>query len=69
MVRAGGGIRGGQVYGSSDGGGYGPASLACTPADVHATCYKALGIDPSAELYDKAGKIFRICDGLPLPLF
>ena len=69
VVLAGGGIQGGQVYGSSDSSGHEPASLACSPADVHATCYKALGIDPRAELYDKSGKPFRICDGQPLPLF
>ena len=41
LVLAGGGIRGGQVYGSSDAKGAEPGSDPCTPADVHATVYKA----------------------------
>jgi len=44
-VLAGGGLRGGQTYGSSDRyGGY-PADLAVTPADVTKTVYHAMGID------------------------
>lgn len=65
---AGGGIRGGQVYGASDESGTEPAELACSPADLHATVYKALGIDHHAELHDREGRPFRICDGEPLPL-
>lgn len=69
MVLAGGGVVGGQVYGSSDSSGSRPDSAACTPADFHATVYKAMGIDPHAELVDRLGQPFRICDGDPLPLF
>ena len=36
LVLAGGGIRGGQVYGSSDAKGAEPGSDPCTPAGVHA---------------------------------
>jgi hypothetical protein len=68
LVLAGGGIRGGQVYGSSDSKGAEPGSDPCTPADVHATVYKAMGIDHSMELHDQQGRPFRICDGNPLPL-
>ena len=49
---AGGGVQGGQVYGSSDRNGAFPASHACTPADVHATIHNAMGIDPNKFLYD-----------------
>ena len=66
---AGGGIRGGQVYGSSNVTGTKPASDACTPADLHATVYKALGIDHRAELHDQLDRPFQICEGEPLPLF
>lgn len=52
LALAGGGIRGGQVYGSSDSKGAEPGSYACTPADVHATVYQAMGIDHHTELYD-----------------
>ena len=69
QILAGGGIRGGQVYGSSDRDGAKPASNACSPADFHATVLKAMGINPRAVLHDKDGKPFRICSGQPLPLF
>jgi len=68
LVLAGGGIRGGQVYGSSDAKGAEPGSDPCTPADVHATVYQAMGIDCGTELHDQLGRPFRICDGKPLPL-
>ena len=69
MVLAGGGVQGGQVYGSSDSSGISPGSDACTPADFHATVYKAMGIDHRVELEDQVGKPFRSCEGEPLPLF
>ena len=69
MVLAGGGIQGGQVYGSSDSNGISPGTEACTPADFHATVFKAMGIDHHAELEDRLGRPFQICDGNPLPLF
>ena len=69
MALAGGGIRGGQTYGSSDDRGIEPASNACTPGDIHATVYQAMGIDPHTELLDHLDRPFQICDGQPLPLF
>lgn len=69
QVLAGGGIRGGQVYGSSDVNGAQPASNGCSPADFHATVFKAMGIDPSTELLDREQRPFMICSGQPLPLF
>lgn len=66
---AGGGIRGGQVYGASDAAGALPAENACSPADLHATVYSAMGIDHRTELHDQEGRPFIICDGSPLPLF
>ena len=68
VALAGGGIRGGQVYGSSDSSGAEPGSDACSPADFHATVYAALGIDHKAVLHDQQGRPFNICDGEPLPL-
>jgi len=65
---AGGGIRGGQVYGSSDAHGAHPRTGICTPADVHATIFRAMGISPHAELRDKLDRPLAICDGKPLPL-
>ena len=68
VALAGGGIPGGQVYGSSDSRGAEPGSDACSPADFHATIYAALGIDHKAELHDQQGRPFKICDGEPLPI-
>ena len=69
LALAGGGIRGGQVYGSSDRKGAEPGSNACSPADIHATVFKAMGIDPRTELSDRLDRPFQLCDGEPLPLF
>jgi uncharacterized protein (DUF1501 family) len=41
---AGGGIRGGQVYGTSDRFGEYPANLPVTPADITKTVYRAMGL-------------------------
>lgn len=69
VVLAGGGIQGGQVYGSSDSHGAFPRSLPCGPADVHATIFHALGISPRATIHDMLGRPFPVSDGEVLPLF
>jgi hypothetical protein len=69
IVLAGGGIRGGQVYGSSDKIGAYPHNLPCRPNDIHATIFKAMNISPDAILYDNLNRPHEICDGRPLPLF
>lgn len=69
IALAGGGIRGGQVYGSSDSQGAFPKTLACQPPDVHATMFHALGISPRAELRDPLGRPLPVADGQVLPLF
>jgi hypothetical protein len=66
---AGGGIRGGQVYGSSDQHGAFPRDLPTGPADVHATIFQALGIPLDAHLRDNSGRPYAITDGRVLPLF
>jgi uncharacterized protein (DUF1501 family) len=63
VVLAGGGIRPGQVYGASDRDGAYPRDGMVDPVDVHATMYHCLGIDPAAEIYDRANRPHRICDG------
>ncbi len=68
IAMAGGGIQGGQVYGSSDSKGAFPKTLACSPPDVHATIFHALGISPRAELRDMLNRPLPICDGDVLPL-
>lgn len=65
-VLAGGGIQGGVIYGSSDKIGAHPAANPVSPADLTATVYHALGIDPTTEIQDSAGRPWRIADGTPL---
>jgi hypothetical protein len=69
IALAGGGIRGGQVYGSSDANGAFPRTQACGPPDVHATMFHALGISPRTELRDPLNRPFPVSDGEVLPLF
>nr|BAL54995.1 hypothetical conserved protein [uncultured Planctomycetota bacterium] len=45
-VLAGGGVRGGLVFGESDERGERPRAYPCTPADLHATVLATLGITP-----------------------
>jgi hypothetical protein len=66
---AGGGIDGGQVYGKSNAIGYEPAESGCGPADLHATIFHALGINPNHVIHDRSGRPFSLCDGKALPLF
>jgi uncharacterized protein DUF1501 len=69
VALAGGGIQGGQVYGTSDSKGAFPQTQLCGPADVHATIFQSLGISPRAELRDMLGRPFPVSDGQVLPLF
>jgi hypothetical protein len=68
VLLAGGGFKGGCVYGSTDGQGMAPATDACTPDDVCATIFHALGLDPHQELMTPTGRpvqLFR--EGQILP--
>ncbi len=65
-VLAGGGIRGGQVYGASDALGAYPRDNPVAPEDLIATVYDALGVAPDSEVRDREGRPFRICDGQPV---
>jgi hypothetical protein len=60
---AGGGIRPGVVYGSSDAIGAWPASDPVTPADIVATIYNQLGIDAGTMLPDRTGRPLAIAHG------
>jgi hypothetical protein len=65
---AGGGVRGGQVIGATDRQGAFPLTPGFTPGDVAATIYRAIGIDPSARLYDLQRRPhFVLPDGEPIP--
>jgi Protein of unknown function (DUF1501) len=62
-VFAGAGVRGGQTIGQSDRIGAYPAGRAYTPADLAATIYRALGIDPATELRDRLGRPIQLSSG------
>jgi hypothetical protein len=62
-VLAGGGIRGGVVYGSSDKYAAYPATNPTTPADLAATIYHCLGVDPHMQLYDRLNRPLTLCEG------
>jgi hypothetical protein len=66
VALAGGGVRGGQVIGQSDKMGAYPASQAYSPADLAATIYESLGIDPATELRDRLERPIRLCEGAPI---
>ncbi len=65
-VLAGGGIRGGRTYGTSDRLGEYPADLPVTPADVTKTVYHAMGVnDLTAK--DNDGRVYNLLDeGRPI---
>jgi hypothetical protein len=65
-VLAGGGIRGGQVYGASDRDAAYPKSNPVSPEDLLATIYYALGIDHESVIHDALGRPHRLVEGAPL---
>ncbi|MGH7201851.1 MAG: DUF1501 domain-containing protein [Planctomycetaceae bacterium] len=60
VLLAGGGVVGGQVIGASDAVGESPADRPVTPADLAATIYTLLGIDPQLELHTSDGRPVRL---------
>ena len=69
IMMAGGGVRGGQVYGSSDRTAAYPSTNPVGPADVAATIYHCLGVDPRGQVTDQEGRPLVVSTGKPiLPL-
>lgn len=66
ILLAGGGVRGGSVYGSSDRMAAYPSTNPISPADVAATIYHCLGIDPRAHIMDQQGRPLVVSSGQPL---
>ena len=56
VLVAGGGFKSGFVYGSTDQGGFEPASRACSPGDVNGTILNQIGITPETKLTTKSGR-------------
>ncbi len=66
VLLAGGGVRGGAVYGASDRIGAYPASNPVTPGDLAATIFWRFGLDPATEIRDQGGRPHRLADGEPI---
>ncbi|MAV34619.1 MAG: hypothetical protein CMJ59_04090 [Planctomycetaceae bacterium] len=66
VLLAGGGVKGGYVYGASDQRGAYPIEDAVTPADLAATIYWRFGIDPMSEIHDMTGRPWRLAEGRPI---
>ena len=65
---AGGGVKAGQVIGSTDSRGGYPTTPAFGPWDVAATVYRALGVDPDTILTDREGRpVAMLPEGEPIP--
>ncbi|MDB5387451.1 MAG: hypothetical protein JWM11_3097 [Planctomycetaceae bacterium] len=65
-VLAGGGVRGGTVYGVSDKQAAYAKENPVTPGDYLATICQACGLDSQREVHDLEGRPFSICDGQPI---
>jgi uncharacterized protein (DUF1501 family) len=63
VVMCGGGIRGGQVVGSSDRLGESPQDNPVTPSDLARTLYTCLGVDPDRELFTPDGRPILVNQG------
>jgi hypothetical protein len=59
---AGGGIKGGQVYGATDDFGYRAAVNRCRVADLHATMLHLLGLDHKRLIFNRHGRDERLTD-------
>ncbi len=66
IVLAGGGVRGGIAHGASDKLGAYPDADPVTPADLAATLYWRLGLDPAREIIDLTGRPYRLAEGRPI---
>jgi hypothetical protein len=62
VVMAGGGVKGGQIVGSSDSIGGAPKDRPVMPSHVAATVYKCLGIPIDKELKTPQGRVVRLVD-------
>ena len=64
---AGGGIKGGQFYGTSDKEGFRPDKDGVAIADFNATIAYAMGLPLDEEFFSKSGRPFKVAhDGKPL---
>jgi hypothetical protein len=62
-VLGGGGLKGGQIVGSTDRLGERPKDRPLTPGDIHQTIYHVLGVDPKTQFLDHSGRPIPAVDG------
>jgi uncharacterized protein (DUF1501 family) len=65
-LAAGGGVRGGSIYGATDDHAAFVIDRPVSPPDLHATLLHLLGIDPSATITDRLGRIHKASTGVPV---
>jgi hypothetical protein len=63
IAMAGGGVRGGQVYGASDRIGAQPQEGRVQPPDLTATIFHCLGYDPGTTIHDSLGRPLALSHG------
>jgi hypothetical protein len=63
---AGGGVRGGATFGTSDKIGARPDTDATTPGDLAATIFWRFGLDHATEIHDPTGRPYRLATGNPI---
>jgi len=61
-LMGGGGVKGGQIVGSTDKLGVRPHTRPVTPSNIHATIYECLGIDPKVQVMDPSGRPTNVLD-------
>ncbi len=66
LLLAGGGVRGGITFGTSDKLGAYPESDGVTPADLAATIFWRFGLDTTREIFDLTGRPYKLADGQPI---
>jgi uncharacterized protein (DUF1501 family) len=66
VLAAGGGVRGGQVYGTTDNRAAYVTDRPVSPPDLHATVLHALGIRPDALVRDRQGRPHTASEGQPV---
>jgi hypothetical protein len=66
ILLAGGGVRGGQVHGSSDAHAAYAAELPVSPDDLAATLFHVLGVPLDSEMHDSEGRPLSLCRGKPV---
>jgi hypothetical protein len=69
VLLAGGGVKGGQVYGATDAQAAFVKDRPVKPEDLLATAYTALGIDPEGEMHDREGRPHRASEGRAIDVF